>query len=87
MTVRDDQLPRGTNMREIADLCGGWTEVGRQCGVRAQSVIKWKKIPDRHVDTVLRLSGMPLWMLRPDLAAARAKRSHPVRHTTKKGKQ
>lgn len=76
MTVRQDQLPSGTTLREIAEACGGWAGTGRLCGVTAQSVIKWKKVPDRHVDAIVRASGFPLWMIRPDLAALRSKRVH-----------
>ena len=72
MTVRDDQTPCGMTVAQVIACGGGWTVVGRACKVSAQSVIKWKKIPDRHVDVVLALTGLPLWVVRPDLAKLRS---------------
>lgn len=87
MTIRDAQYPKGTTMQEIIAASGGLTVTAHECGVRPQTVIKWKIVPTAHVDTVVRLSGFPLWRVRPDIAEVRAKivrTPRPARKTARK---
>jgi len=48
-----------------------WGDVSRiadACGITAQSVSEWKRVPERHLQTVSRLVGVTPERLRPDLA-------------------
>lgn len=71
-------------MRGIAQLCGGWTALARECGIRPQTCIKWTRVPEKYAAIVMRLAGLPLWMIRPDLAKLYANRVRLPKPTNKK---
>jgi len=46
-----------------------WTAVALQCRITEHAVRCWKRVPDRHVDSVKRAIGRPRRLIRPDLYA------------------
>lgn len=73
----DRQLPDGYTVSGVVALSGGPALVGAECGVSMQAVSQWKKVPDRHIRTVARMSGLAPGVIRPDILA-------PQRATKKK---
>jgi hypothetical protein len=53
-------------MRYIArkDL---WNAVALQCGLSPESVRSWRRVPAARVLDVMRATGRPAYMIRPDL--------------------
>lgn len=50
----------------IANI-GGEAETARRVGVSKQAVWWWYRCPGHHVKKISELSGVPPWLLRPDL--------------------
>lgn len=48
---------------------GRATEIGKAIGLTKARVGQWTMVPDKHLAEVSRISGIPTWALRPDLAA------------------
>lgn len=44
-----------------------WDAVALQCGITADAVRSWRKVPAAHVHNVERATGRPAHMIRPDL--------------------
>lgn len=63
------KLPNGYTVPGVIALAGGASAVGRECGVDPQSVVKWTKIPDRHIRIVSTMSGLGIEVIRPDIIA------------------
>lgn len=68
MTIKANQYPKGVTIRQIIDSCGGWTKAARVLGLKPQTLIKWTIIPNAHVKAVVKMSGFPIEIVRPDLA-------------------
>lgn len=45
----------------------GVSALAQKLGISAQTVSEWKQIPERHLDAVSELTGLPKATLRPDL--------------------
>lgn len=57
-----------TQCRELIDKAGGPAKVARLLGFKSHtSILKWKKIPERRLLEVERVTGIPREQLRPDL--------------------
>jgi len=52
---------------------GTYSELARMLGVSRAAVNKWKQVPEARVDEIERLTGVPRYLLRPDLF------EHPTR--------
>jgi hypothetical protein len=65
----------GTNVKRARDPAlaqaianiGGEAETARRMGVSKQAVWWWYRCPSHHVKDMERESGVPRWLLRPDL--------------------
>ncbi|KXV63855.1 YdaS family helix-turn-helix protein [Gluconobacter oxydans] len=56
--------------QDLIKLAGGSARMAAQLGLRSHaSVIRWKRVPSRHLVTIERLYGVPREKLRPDLYA------------------
>lgn len=42
-------------------------ELARRLNVRQQAIQQWEKIPAERVPSVAAVTGLPRWLLRPDL--------------------
>lgn len=53
---------------ELRKRVGGCKKLAEGIGLRSHSaVLKWNKIPDKHLVTIERVFGIPREELRPDL--------------------
>jgi hypothetical protein len=41
--------------------------LARECDVSKAAVCQWDRVPDKHIRTAARLSGLPLKKVRPDV--------------------
>jgi hypothetical protein len=57
--------PKGFNIHQLLFLCGGKAAVAKACGVTNP---RWTTVPDKHVATIAKLAGLPIAIIRPDLA-------------------
>lgn len=51
--------------------------IAEAAGITSQAVSRWRRVPERWVEIVAEVSGIPAWELRPDLprfAKRRARR-------------
>lgn len=53
----------------IFEKAGGKRALAEHLGLDVSSPYSWRRVPDRHVAAVSRLTGIPAAQLRPDLAA------------------
>jgi hypothetical protein len=63
-------LPARTSEQVCADILatrGLPSEIARACGISAQSVFQWKKVPAHHVLTVSTLTHLEPEQIRPDV--------------------
>lgn len=61
--------PLGFTVDGILAIAGGKGLVSRRLGVTIQSVSRWgRRIPARHARTIAIMAGLPLEIVRPDLA-------------------
>ena len=59
-------LPPG--LRKAVDALDGTTStLASKVGVSPQAVSVWRKVPEKHLRRIHRLTGVPLEELRPDL--------------------
>lgn len=66
-TVTDE--PFGFTVEGVLNAAGGRAAVAKACGISIQSVAKWtRRIPDAHAQRVAVLAGLPLEVVRPDMA-------------------
>lgn len=57
----------------VFERAGGKRALADHLGLDVSSPYSWRRVPDRHVAAVARLTGIPPEQLRPDLAAQFAK--------------
>lgn len=65
---RRDRQPVGFTVQGVVAAAGGPAALARELEITAQSVHNWTKIPTRHARRVAVLAGLPLAVVRPDLA-------------------
>lgn len=67
----DNELSPYEALQLAVQRAGGQTATARFCGVSQNTVWKWlqssKRLPAEHVLVVERETGVPRWMLRPDI--------------------
>ena len=64
---RADRVRRAPEIQCAIDHAGSLNELAAACGVSTGTLSKWTRVPERHVETVERVGGVPRWELRPDL--------------------
>ena len=65
---RDAALERALRTRMAV------TEIAEAIGVSRAAVSQWRRVPERHLTAVARITGMAKRELRPDLFLSRAQR-------------
>lgn len=55
-------------INEIIDVGGGLSNFSKQLGISHVAVRKWKRVPDKRLAAVSKITGIPVDKLRPDLA-------------------
>lgn len=60
--VRDPVLEEAFRTRFVI------TRIARMVGISHAAVSQWRRVPERHVWAVSRITGIPAARLRPDLA-------------------
>lgn len=60
----------GMEIKQIINAAGGVVEVAKKVGRFHSTVSEWKRVPAEHVLAVSRLSGIPVWKIRPDVFPA-----------------
>lgn len=58
---RDGVLEQALSQRRAV------TRIAEAVGISRAAVSQWQRVPERHVDAVARVTGIPPWQLRPDL--------------------
>ena len=46
---------------------GAAYHIAKALGISKQAVFHWKRVPDKHVIDVEKITGIPRYVLRPDL--------------------
>ena len=64
---------------EVIRTAGTLAKVGDACGITAQAVADWSRVPAHQVIAVEALTGIPRERLRPDLYGAPRPRPKKVR--------
>lgn len=64
---RSTSAPAGMSIAGVIGLAGGTVAVAAACGITRSAVYQWERVPSGHVRTIVKLSGLPLEVLRPDL--------------------
>jgi len=59
-----EQLTQYLNQR------GKLTELAQALGVTPSAIYQWRRVPAERVRDVSRVTGIPLWELRPDIFEA-----------------
>ncbi|GCD53066.1 transcriptional regulator [Acetobacter pasteurianus] len=57
-------------MKDLIKAAGGVTKVAKAVNRSHSTVSLWCRVPAEHVQTVSRLSGIPVWKIRPDVFPA-----------------
>lgn len=66
--TRNAKAPVGLSIRGLFFQCGGGAVVAKECGL-SEIPRRWKYIPEKHVGTISRLSGLSPEQIRPDFMA------------------
>lgn len=65
MVTKRDQLLEG--VARAVQAAGTFAELARRLGISRAAVHKWHRVPEERVDEVERVTGVPRYLLRPDL--------------------
>lgn len=58
------------DIKQIIRSSGGPSKIGKEISRHHTTVLKWERVPAEHVLAVSRLSGIPVWKIRPDVFPA-----------------
>jgi hypothetical protein len=73
---KPQKTPLGFSVRGVVVRAGGPEVVAHAIGVSHQSVRNWLTVPAKHAETVAQLAGLPLAVVRPELASKALVRLH-----------
>jgi DNA-binding transcriptional regulator YdaS (Cro superfamily) len=65
MATKEEKLLEG--VARALQALGTGAELARRLGTTRQAVQKWRRVPEARVLQVERVTGVPRYMLRPDL--------------------
>lgn len=55
------------DVKKVIKLCGGALKLAEDLGMNFQPIYRWKRVPAERCLRVSELSGIPLYVLRPDV--------------------
>lgn len=64
---KTDDLKLGVVLAVKACSPQTFAELAQRLGVSSQAVQQWKRVPPERVPSVAAATGVPRWLLRPDL--------------------
>lgn len=56
------------NISKIIDKGGGVANLARKLSINHAAIVRWKRVPDKRLAAVSKITGIPVDKLRPDLA-------------------
>jgi hypothetical protein len=59
--------PRDPVLEEALQRRRTTARIAEAAGITHAAVAKWRRVPEHHLDIVVKITGVPRYLLRPDL--------------------